>query len=114
MDIFGDDIDSFYNTDDALNENVREGDIEEAEEDNDADDENGGESKKDSHGEPIKVEPKKRSVRNPRVNTKMSFEITNDSHAKLKFVDFIADAFECGTIEIRPWNTHTRKLLQRY
>lgn len=64
MDIFGDDIDSLLQTDDeGLNENIRDdphsgGNAEEEDEDKE---------EKDEHGEPIKVEPKKRIVRNPQV-----------------------------------------------
>lgn len=67
MDIFGDDIDSFFNNDDGgeLNENIREDNIEEADDDNEEKD---GEGKTDDNGEPITVEPKKRSVRRPQVN----------------------------------------------
>lgn len=63
MDIFGGDIDNFFNTEGELNENIRDENIEEPDEDN------GDEGKTDEHGEPIKVEPKKRSVRRPQVNT---------------------------------------------
>lgn len=61
MDIFGDDIDTLLQNDDdgdgELNENIRSEDIDEENED--------AENKTDS--EPIKVEPKKRAVRNPQV-----------------------------------------------
>lgn len=69
MDIFGDDIDSyFHNNDDGeLNENINEENIEEAAEDNVEKDD---EEKTDENGDPIKVEPKKRSVRRPQVNIK--------------------------------------------
>lgn len=65
MDIFGDDIDSFFNGGGELNENIREENIEETGDDNEQNDEDG---KTDEHGDPIKVEPKKRSVRRPQVN----------------------------------------------
>lgn len=65
MDIFGDDIDSFFNNEGELNENIRDENIEEAEEENG---EAGEEEKIDENGEPIKVEAKKRSVRRPQVN----------------------------------------------
>lgn len=65
MDIFGDDIDSYYNNGE-LNENINGENIEEAEEDNAA--EKDDEEKTDENGEPIKVEPKKRSVRRPQVS----------------------------------------------
>lgn len=71
MDLFGDDIDTFYQNDDDLNENIRDGNlIEEAEEENgEKNDEDGDEEGKlDENGDPIKVEPKKRSVRRPQVN----------------------------------------------
>lgn len=64
MDIFGDDIDSYYHHDGELNENINEQNIEEADEDNA---EKGEEEKTDENGDPIKVEPKKRSVRRPQV-----------------------------------------------
>lgn len=64
MDFFGDDIDSYYDNN-ALNENINEENIEEAEENNGG---NGEEEKTDENGEPIPVEPKKRSVRRPQVN----------------------------------------------
>ncbi|XP_055297652.1 protein TIPIN homolog [Sitodiplosis mosellana] len=65
MDIFGDDIDSFYHNDDELNENIREQNvIEEADEDNGEKD---GDGKLDENSEPIKVEAKKRSVRRPQL-----------------------------------------------
>lgn len=68
MDIFGDDIDSFYNNGE-LNENINEENIEEADEDNaNANKDDDGEVKTDENGEPIKVEPKKRSVRRPQVS----------------------------------------------
>lgn len=65
MDFFGDDIDNYYQND-QLNENINEENVEEAEEDNGGKDE---EEKTDENGEPIKVEPKKRSVRRPQVRT---------------------------------------------
>lgn len=77
MDIFGDDIDSFYNNNE-LNENINEGHIEEADEENAAnkdDDEGEGEGKTDENGEPIKVEPKKRSVRRPRVRVRKFHDV---------------------------------------
>lgn len=60
MDIFGDDIDTLLQTEDnnELNENIRGEDIEEENEDD--------EKKADS--ESVKVEPKKRAVRNPQVS----------------------------------------------
>lgn len=60
MDLFGDDIDTLLQNDDndELNENIRGEDMEEENEDD--------EKKTDS--EPIKVEPKKRAVRNPQVS----------------------------------------------
>lgn len=69
MDIFGDDIDSFYNNGE-LNENINEENIEEADEDNANANKDGedGEEKTDENGESIKVEPKKRSVRRPQVS----------------------------------------------
>lgn len=78
MDIFGDDIDSFYNNGE-LNENINEGNIEEADEDiaNANKDDDDGEVKTDENGEPIKVEPKKRSVRRPQVSVSTSlFELS--------------------------------------
>lgn len=77
MDIFGDDIDSFYNNNE-LNENINEENIEEADEANAAND-GDGEQKTDDNGEPIKVEPKKRSVRRPQVkkNTIIICKILN-------------------------------------
>lgn len=69
MDIFGDDIDSFYNNGE-LNENINEENIEEADDANaNKDDDDDGEVKIDENGEPIKVEPKKRSVRRPQVSS---------------------------------------------
>lgn len=65
MDIFGDDIDSFYNNNE-LNENINEENIEETDEEN-AINKDDGEEKTDENGEPIKVEAKKRSVRRPQV-----------------------------------------------
>lgn len=61
MDFYGDDIDSLLRQDDVddLNENIRD---ENVDEENDED----GEKKADS--EPVKVEPKKRAVRNPQVS----------------------------------------------
>lgn len=106
MDIFGDDIDSFYN---ELNENVRADDIEEAEEDNGEKD---GEEKTDEHGEPIKVEPKKRSVRRPQVNSN-KFPCENFSQA-LKKILKISASFECGTVENGSWHSYRGKLLQRH
>lgn len=85
MDIFGDDIDSFYHNDDALNENIHERNIEEAEQDDEPrdgeGDGDGDEGKTDENGEPIKVEPKKRSVRRPQVsfNTDTILETTEIS-----------------------------------
>lgn len=73
MDIFGDDIDSFYNNGE-LNENINEENIEEADEDNanaNKDEDGDGEVKTDENGEPIKVEPKKRSVRRPQVRVSL-------------------------------------------
>lgn len=61
MDIFGDDIDTLLQNDDdgdgELNENIRSDDIEAENED----------TEKNANSEPIKVEPKKRAVRNPQV-----------------------------------------------
>lgn len=65
MDLFGDDIDSFYNNN-QLNENINEETIEEVGEENAANKDD-DEGKTDENGEPIKVEPKKRSVRRPQV-----------------------------------------------
>lgn len=62
MDLFGADIDSFMQNDE-LNENIREGDAENAEDQ----EQDGDEKQTDENGEPIKVEPKKRSVRKPQV-----------------------------------------------
>lgn len=107
MDIFGADIDSFYN---ELNENVREDDVEDSDGEDKEDDE--GEAKKDEAGEPIKVEPKKRSVRRPRVSNKsLAFFQKKTSFVRKLFLNQISDAFECGPIEVRPWNSHARKLL---
>lgn len=79
MDIFGDDIDSFYNNNE-LNENINEENIEEADEDNaNANkDDDGDDVKIDENGEPIKVEPKKRSVRRPQVS--LSIILSKFSH----------------------------------
>lgn len=59
MDIFGDDIDTLLQNDEdgELNENIRSDDIEAENED----------TEKNANSEPIKVEPKKRAVRNPQV-----------------------------------------------
>lgn len=65
MDLFGDDIDSFYNNN-QLNENINEETIEEVGEENAANKDD-DEGKTDENGESIKVEPKKRSVRRPQV-----------------------------------------------
>lgn len=90
MDIFGDDIDSFYHNDDELNENIRDGNnIEEAEEDNGEKD-GDEDGKLDENGEPIKVEAKKRSVRRPQVSFKY-FSI----ESKLKCNFFIWIDFSC-------------------
>lgn len=63
MDIFGDDIDTMLGGgDDDLNENIRENDVDENE-GNDDDDENGEKKAAD----PIPIEHKKRTVRNPQV-----------------------------------------------
>lgn len=73
MDIFGDDIDSFYNNGE-LNENINEENIQEVDEDNanaNKDDDD-GEVKTDENGEPIVVEPKKRSVRRPQVRVSIT------------------------------------------
>lgn len=72
MDLFGADIDSFMQ-DDELNENVRDGDIENFDNDNEKE---GDEKQVDDNGEPIKVEPKKRSVRRPQVSNLKIFIIT--------------------------------------
>lgn len=66
MDIFGDDIDSFYNNNE-LNDNINAENIEEADDENAAN-KGDDEEKIDENGEPIKVEPKKRSVRRPQVS----------------------------------------------
>lgn len=63
MDIFGDDIDSMLGGGDDLNENIREGDMGDDDENNGDEDDN----KKDSEADPVPVEHKKRSVRNPQV-----------------------------------------------
>lgn len=88
MDIFGDDIDSFYHNNDDLNENIRDGnDIEEAEEDN-GEKEGDGDGKLDENGEPIKVEAKKRSVRRPQVTFKyFSIEKQWNSNQKNFFIE---------------------------
>lgn len=70
MDIFGDDIDSLLRNDDddndKLNKNIG------SEDDGEGNDENeDGEKKAES--EPIKVEPKKRAVRNPQVSNHAVF-----------------------------------------
>lgn len=67
MDLFGADIDSFMQ-EDELNENIREEDVENAEGQED------DEKQTDENGEPIKVEPKKRSVRKPQVQTSTQFD----------------------------------------
>lgn len=73
MDLFGDDIDSLLQNNDELNENVRGSDVEDEGEANKEE----TEGEKDENGEPRIVEPKKRSVRNPRVS--MIFP-RNDKH----------------------------------
>lgn len=92
MDLFGDDIDSFYQNEDALNENIHdENVIEEAEEDNGEKEGDGdGEGKLDENGEPIKVEPKKRSVRRPQV-----IHIQNINNIDKKFNQYICFGFSC-------------------
>lgn len=61
MDIFGDDIDSLLIADqDNLNENIRN--------ENDIEENDGSDTEEKQNGDPIKVEPKKRAVRNPQVN----------------------------------------------
>lgn len=67
MDLFGADIDSFMQ-EDELNENIREEDAENAEGQED------DEKQTDENGEPIKVEPKKRSVRKPQVQILIQFD----------------------------------------
>lgn len=64
MDFFGDDIDDYMVNDD-LNANIRENDIEEIENDENQEDDNDGEA--NENGEKIKVEPKKRVVRQKQV-----------------------------------------------
>lgn len=69
MDIFGDDIDSLMpNEDDNLNENIRD--------DREVDNDDNENEEKVGDSEPIKVEPKKRTVRNPpSKNSKLFFFI---------------------------------------
>lgn len=105
MDLFGDDIDSFYQNDnDALNDNIREENvIEEAEEDNGEKDEDGdGEGKLDENGEPIKVEPKKRSVRRPQVskslNHNLQIQYKKSEPNSLHYM--VSVTFKCGTFKI--------------
>lgn len=62
MDIFGDDS-MLGGEGDDLNENIRQGDVGDDDENNEDEDGN----KKDSEAEPVPVEHKKRSVRNPQV-----------------------------------------------
>lgn len=95
MDIFGDDIDSFFNNEGELNANIRDDNIEEAEEDSGEADEEG---KTDENGEPIKVEPKKRSVRRPQVNEFCSFKLNEKQNLKFNSFHnllFILASFEC-------------------
>lgn len=66
MDIFGDDIDTLME-DDQLNENIRDDDIENINIDGDGEGKDDDEKQTDENGDPIKVEPKKRSVRRPQV-----------------------------------------------
>lgn len=97
MDIFGDDIDSFYNNNE-LNENINGEHIEEADEENAAnkdDDEGEGEGKTDENGEPIKVEPKKRSVRRPRVRVRKFHDVFFYLLLITFFFVFIVVASEC-------------------
>lgn len=69
MDIYGDDIDTLLQNDDdddnndEMNENIRGEDVGEENED----------SEKKTDSEPIKVEPKKRAVRNPQVSCRWAF-----------------------------------------
>lgn len=72
MDLFGADIDSFLQ-EDELNKNIREEDVENA----DGQEHEGDEKQIDENGEPIKVEPKKRSVRKPQVWTQIQFDDCN-------------------------------------
>lgn len=86
MDIYGDDIDSFFNNgndEGELNENIREAHIEEAEEAEEDNAEEGAEGKTDENGEPIIVEPKKRSVRRPQVNEYCNRFTTRKNQTKL-------------------------------
>lgn len=93
MDIFGDDIDSFFNNDGELNENIRDDNIEEAEEDNG---EAGEEGKTDENGEPITVEPKKRSVRRPQVNQSPTFgKNQNKNQINKKWPILIDSMYDC-------------------
>lgn len=66
MDIYGDDIDSFFNEPGELNENIRENDIDENEQ-NENDGDNDGGKDDDGKADGIKVEPKKRTARKPQV-----------------------------------------------
>lgn len=69
MDFFGDDIDDYMVNDD-LNANIRENDIEEIDNDQNQGDDNDGEAndgEANENGEKIKVEPKKRVVRQKQV-----------------------------------------------
>lgn len=60
MDIFGGDIDSLMPIqDDDLNQNIQD--------DREIDEDENEKEEKGENGEPIKVEPKKRIVRNPQV-----------------------------------------------
>lgn len=101
MDIFGDDIDSFFNNDNELNENIRDDNIEEPDEDGDekVDDDN-----KDENGEPIKVEAKKRSVRRPQVRPiHLHYELFELNRV---CVLSILVALKRGAIEVRSWHSH--------
>lgn len=68
MDIFGDDIDSYLEENNELNQNIRADSDAEDGEGNDGQNEDGEKVENDENGEPIKVEPKKRAVRKPQVN----------------------------------------------